>query len=314
MNLTKLKTQITNKQFDNIYYFTGDDWKLISIYAHQIAKASNKKIQYIDSIKEIIFNIRQGSIVANHYCYVVYEDKEYLTNEKAWNTLNSLIQNDIVIFVYHELDKRSKFYKQFKDVLTEFCHMTDEILIKHIQHAIPLSKENCVSLINICEHDYGKILLEIDKIKHFPHFNQYDKAYRELIMRKIIVEPPKDAIFELVDAIILEAPEAIELYNECKKAGENNLAILQNLFTKARAILQVKSFLGNGDICQITGLKSGMVWGCKKLAPWCTVRKLKRIMKLTQHVEEAIKVGKIPEEIAIDYILVNTLRYKEEYV
>ncbi len=301
MNLTELKSQIVSKQLDNVYYFSGEDWKLINIYAHQIAKVSSKKIHYMDSIKDILGNIKSTSMLSSS-CYVIYNDKEYLSDEKNWDKLKELVKKDIVIFVYNELDKRSKFYKRFKDDIIEFTHMNNEILTKHINKFIPLSSYNCERLINACESDYGRICFEVEKIKYYDD-TDCDKSCDELFEMSLINEQSNETIFDLVDAILTKNTKAIAMYDHFKRQGESNLAILQMLFNKARSVLQVQGYTGNGDICQVTGLKSGVVWGCKKLIGYCSSEELKRIMKLVQYIEMSIKTGDIPEEIAVDYVL-----------
>lgn len=307
MNLQELKTQIITNDLDPLYYFSGEDWKLISVYTHQIAKVSAKKIHYIDSIKDILDNIKNSSMLSSS-CYVIYNDNEYLTDEKSWDKLKELINKDIVIFIYNNLDKRSKFYKRFKDDIIEFSHMSSDVLAKHIKQAIDLSNENCERLINACENDYGRICSEINKIKNFSMFGMdYDTCCSKLFEVSLIHVQPTSTIFDLVDAILMRDTIAISLYTQCKQQGESNLAILQSLFNKSRAVLQVKGFTGNGDICKITGLKPGVIWGCKKLVNYCDKRRLKHIMRMVQHIEEGIKRGDIPEEISVDYVLVELL-------
>ena len=41
------------------------------------------------------------------------------------------------------------------------------MLIKYIQREIDLSERNCKRLIDICDGNYGRILLEIDKIRRY---------------------------------------------------------------------------------------------------------------------------------------------------
>ena len=123
--------------------------------------------------------------------------------------------------------------------------------------------------------------------------------------------PPKDAVFDLVNAILSrQAERAYWLYEECKRIGEANLVILLNLFNSARATYQVQSFVGNGDICQITGLKQGQVYGCQQRLYKYTNNQLIDIMRLVQKVEMGIKLGNIEDEISIDYVLANI--FKEE--
>lgn len=302
MNLISLKSSIVNGELDNLYYFTGDDWKLRNTYIHQIAKAKHSKLQWVDSVKEIIGGAKTSSIISGTICYVVYEDKEYLSNEKAWGSIKDLITDDMIIFVYNNIDKRSKFYKQFKDTLIEFNHLSDDLLYKYINQAISLNMYNSQRLIDVCEKDFGRVMLEVDKIKHYIPID-YNKGCEMLFDKGLIYIPPKDAVFDLVDAIIRGDTNAFYLYDQCKKVGESNLVILTNLFNKAKAVYQVQTYKGTGDLSKVTGLKSGVIWGCKKCIGYRTDRSLLYIMKLVHRIDCGIKKGTLDEELSVDYLL-----------
>ena len=305
MNLIELRSQIISKDLNKLYYFTGEEWKLMSIYAKQIAQTSNKKLYYVDSIEEILSSIKQTSIFADTNCYVVYEDTNYLTNESAWDKLETLIKKDIIIFIYNSIDKRSKFYKHFKDTLVEFNYMSNDILLKHLANS-GLNDKNKMKLITACESDYGRILIELDKIKNL-YPEDVNKGCDVLFEKKLIEMPPKDAVFDLVDSLIKHNLNAFSLYEECKKVGENSLVILTNLFRTARYTYQVQTYKGTNDLCKVTGLKAGTIWGCKQRLGYRTNKELVGIMRLAQRIEEGIKTGKIDEEIAIDYLMVKLL-------
>ena len=307
MTLLELKTQITNKQLNDIYYFTGDEWKVMNIYIHEIAKIGNSKVEYADSVKEIIPNLKQKSILTPKTCYVVRDDKEYLSNEKIWDKVKEL-NNNILIIIVSNIDKRSKFYKQFKDDITTFDKLNELTLMRYVNNAIKLTNDNTKTLIEICEYDYGRILLEIDKIKQLAKKStlpeDYDWAFNVLLENNLIYIPPKDAVFELVDAILSrQAKLSYRLYEDCKNIGEANLVILLNLFNSARATYQVQSFLGNGDICTITGLKQGQIYACQKRLYKYTTEELADIMRLVQYIESGIKQGTIDDELSIEYLL-----------
>lgn len=301
MNLIELKNQIINKQIESVYYFTGSEWKIMNIYIHKIAEITNSKITYINSIKEAINDIKQTSLLTPKTIYVIQEDKDYILNDRLWDKINTINKN-IIIFVYNTIDKRSKFYKQYKDNITTFDTLNDSVLHRYISNDTTLKNEYIVKLIEICEHDYGRITSEINKIKHFS--DDHNKAFEILVNNGVIFTPPKDAVFELVDAILSRnATLSYYLYQNCKEIGEANLVILLNLFNSTRITYQVQSYQGNGDISQITGLKQGQIYACQKRLYKYTNDELVNLMKLIQQVESGIKQGTITDEISVDYIL-----------
>lgn len=156
----------------NFYVFTGDEWQVQKIYIQKLAECKNCKPQYIDSIKDIYAKLRNTSFISNVACYVVRDDSEILTNEQLQGQIKAnLFKDNIFILLLTNLDKRLKFYKLFKDSIVEFEPLKEDILIKYIKKEIDLSDKNCQMLIDICKQDYGRILLEIDKIRRYADAN-----------------------------------------------------------------------------------------------------------------------------------------------
>lgn len=168
MNLSMIKNQIRTKQIDDYYIFTGSEWMVQKIYIQQIAKVVEAEISYIDSIADIYNKLKNKSFISKSVCYVVRDDKELMQNEKLQKQIDAgLIGQNVLIHVLTSADKRTKYYKIYKDKVVEFEPLTESILRKYIKKEIELSDKNCDKLIAVCEADYGRILLEIDKIKRY---------------------------------------------------------------------------------------------------------------------------------------------------
>jgi len=167
MDVATLKAKIKSKQLPSYLIFSGPEWKVQEIYIKQISKVTGKEIKRIDSITDIYGQLRNKSFLQKSVIYIVRDDKELMINEKLQQSIESVLADNMLIHLLTTVDKRTKFYKQYKDTIVEFEQLTDAILKKYIKKEINLSDKNCDMLINICEHDFGKILLEIDKIKNY---------------------------------------------------------------------------------------------------------------------------------------------------
>lgn len=305
MNILDLKRQIIDKKLNKIYYLTGDEWKVIQIYTHKIAEVLNKPLENIYSILDIVDNLKVGnSLLSQGKCYVIRDDKDFIYNEHLWNKIEELVGNNNIIFIFNTLDKRTKFYKQFKDNLIVVDKLNEDTLINYCHNEIDLSTENIKKLIEICEYDYGRCLLEIDKLKNYTD-KDYNEAFDYFGKHNVIKKPARDAVFMLVDAILSkQSNSSFALYEECKEIGEANLVILTNLFTSAKQLLQVQSSQSQ-DISKETGINNYVV---KKLMPKCNIwhnRELINIMKLCQDIEMRIKTGELNDKISVDYLLLN---------
>ena len=319
MTVQDVKTQIRNKSVKSFYIFTGSESKVIDVYVNKISECKGIEVVRADSISEIYSKFLSKSLVTNDYCYVLQDDKELLTHDKLWDSLavENVQGNNIVILVLTGVDKRGKFYKRFKDDIVEFEHLPDSVLTKYIRKEIPLHDKNCKKLIDICESDYSRILLEVDKIYWYAQrwyveciggkWVDYDAAFLDLINQGVIYQPPKDAIFDFVNAVLKgKVVKSFELLRNCYGVGESPIVLLSVLYNNVKQVLQVQSCTSK-DIAKTTGLSAWQVKCAKEKCGYYSIGDLVYFLKLIRKVEKGIKTGEIDESISVDYVLVNIL-------
>lgn len=168
MEIQELKKHIMKNTIPPFMIFIGDEWKVQEEYIKQISKVTKKNIQYIDSIADVYSKLKNTSFIKTSNIYIARDDKTLIESEKLQKQIqDGLLGDNIYILKLTNPDKRTKFYKTFSDTMIEFAPLTDMSLKKYILKEISLSDKNCEKLIDICEKDYGRILLEIDKIKRY---------------------------------------------------------------------------------------------------------------------------------------------------
>ena len=168
MDVVTLKAKIKSKQLPNYLIFAGNEWKVQQIYIDQIAKVTGREIKRIDDVSSIYSQLKNRSFILEPVNYIVRDDKELMNSEKLQQQIsNGLLGDNMLIHLLTSVDKRTKFYKAYKDSIVDFERLPDSMLKKYILKEIKLSERNIERLIDICEHDYGRILLEIDKIKRY---------------------------------------------------------------------------------------------------------------------------------------------------
>lgn len=306
MDIGKVKADIKSGNFDDFYIFTGDELEVMNIYIHKMVDKGHYRLEYVDSIESVLTKVKMKSIISCPTLYVVFEDKEFLKNEKLWDRLKNL-KNDLVVFRYISTDGRLKFWKNFKDRAVHFEPLSDDILTKHIKKLLPqFSDKNCEKLIEVSEHSYGRILTEIDKIKRFDH-EATNSAFEHLLKDGTIYIPPKDAIFDLVAAVMERNPSKVyRLLEDCRGVGEANLVIITVLYDNLRNLLQVQTATGD-SISKSTGLNGFQI---KLVSPYIdnyTDDELLSACKLLRSLEKGIKVGEISDEVSVDWALINIL-------
>ena len=310
MDLSTLKTHIKNKTFDDFYIFTGPEVKVMDIYIEQMAKVQNATVTRLDGIEDLAKKMHKGSMLKNACIYILRDSKEFIQDNDLALKITSagVLSGDILILIYSSLDKRNKVYKTFQEKIVEFQPMKPEILTKYMQNEVTLQSEPCTKLMEVCEYDYSRILLEVDKIKRYAKSVDCSEevAFRTLLSTGAIFQPPKDAVFDFVDAVLRGKKElAFYLLKSSYEYGEATMVLLSNLYNSTKQLLQVQSFTGGGKITEATGLTPFQV----KLASGRKGRNstgdLIYLMRLVRDTEKGIKTGQIEEPVAMQYILVN---------
>ena len=310
MNITAVKQQIQKKEPQHFYIFVGEEVAVMDMYINKIAECINVKPTRADSVADIMPKLTTNSFLSVPQCYVIREDKEFIKSDAVQDFVDDKIQDkNIVILCFYSLDKRTKFYKAYTDSIINFERLNEQILSKYVHKEIDLSERSTRMLIEICENDLSRIYLEIDKIKTYSECNKltYEASLTELINAGTIYEPPYDAIFDFVDAVLRrKAKLSYNLYRQCQDIGEANITLLSVLYSNAKALLQVQSCTSK-DIAKSTGLNGFQIKLAKEKIGHYKNRELVNMMKLIQKVERSIKTGEIEDSVSIEYVLVNVL-------
>lgn len=307
MNVAELKSQIMSNTLQPFYIFAGEEWKVQEIYLNQIAKVTGRTIVRVEDMHEVYIRLTTTSFIKRSCIYVLRDDKDIMTNESLQNQLQSILRDDMLILYVTTLDKRLKFYKQYADSVVEFEPLNDILLTQYLQREIDLSEANISKLIDLCSHNYGECLLEIDKIQHFPDGNTDDEAFIKLVKDGTIYTPPQDAIFDFVDAVLdRKVNTAQRLYRECIACGEAVMVMLTVLYTNAKQTLQVQS-CESSDIEKSTGLTYWQIKNASKHKNKYRNRELINIMDLCYQCHTSIVTGEMQEEFVMPYILVSVM-------
>ena len=314
MDVSTLKAKIKSKQLPNYLIFSGPEWKVQEIYINQIAKVTGKEIRRIDSVLDIYSNLKNRSFVKKSIIYIVRDDKELMQNEKLQQRINDILADNMLIHVLTSVDKRTKYYKLYKDTIVEFEALNDAILAKYVKREIKLSDRNCQMLIDICEHDYGRILLEIDKLRTYMFRAETegydmndDEAFETLVKDGTIYIPPYDAIFDLVDAILdRRVNKSFDLLQQAYDVGEATMVMLSVLYNNAKAVLQVQSYQGK-ELSKATGLTGWQIKNAKPHVNKYSEEELIYILRLVQKIESGIKTGRMEDEFAMQYLLTHIM-------
>ena len=310
MNMSALKSQIVAKNLDCFYIFVGPERKVAGIYIEQMAKAINATVKKPASITVLAQILRAPSMFKQRQICVLSDDKDILSDESAQAFFSRAGERsgDIVVLLFDTIDKRKKLYKAYEDRIVQFDYLPANVLRKYVSNQVKLSDKNADRLIAVCEQDYGRLLLEMDKIAAFALAQGVteNEAFEILLADGTIYTPPTDAVFKFVDAVLADQPKrAFHLLEESWACGEANLVLLANLYNAAKQVLQVQSLPKGSDAVATTGLTPFQVKCARDRSGRFKNGDLVYLMRLIQKVENGIKVGEIEEDMAVPYVLVN---------
>ena len=314
MELVNLMKKISEDNIPHFLILFGEEQKILELYEDKIAEKLQAKKVMCESVSNFVSTACRKSIDKSKKVYIVQEDMNYLKEEDSWDKIQKYVRNNYIILRYHSLDKRSTFVKKNQQNIVEFSHLSDDVLQQYIYRDLPdLSDENVSKLIRYCSNDYGRILLEIDKVKQYMNSiksKNEDKCFEELDKQGLFHKEIGDITFELTDAVLGGYTEkAIQKLDEAKRKGEPAMMIATILYTGFRNLLSYQGLGKNKQgAVERTGMTSGEVWRCSKLIGGYSITEIKRNMFLCQKVESGIKMGTIDEDIALEYLVLSCLK------
>ena len=319
MELVDLMKKISNNDIPHFLIFFGEEQKIIDIYIQNIRQSVDGKKVVVDNVSQAIKDNGKKSLDKSIKVYVATEDTAFLTKDESWENVRKYMHKNYLILRYHSLDKRSSFVKKNQQNIVEFSHLSDEVLQQYIQRDLPdLSDENVSKLISYCNNDYGRTLLEVDKIwqaqsSRLSNFNinlDSNDCFEELDKQGLFHKEIGDITFELTNSVLGGYPEtAIQKLDEAKRKGEPAMMIVSILYNGFRNLLAYQGLGKNKQgAMERTGLTKGELYGCTKNVGGYNINEVKRNMLLCQKVEAGVKMGTIEEDIALEYLVLHCLR------
>lgn len=313
MELVNLMKRISSNDIPHFLILFGEEQTILNIYLTHILEVTATKRISADSVSYIMQNINKKSLDKSIRLYVVQDDMAFLRAEDSWETVRNTPTKDYIILRYHSLDKRSAFVKKNQQNLVEFSRLTKEVLQTYISKDLPdLSEKNSSKLVEYCNYDYGRILMEIDKVKHYMSVRTdltVDSCFNQLDKQGLFHKEIGDITFELTNAVLGGYPEtAIQKLDEAKRKGEPAMMIVSILYNGFRNLLAYQGLGSNKQgAMERTGMTKGELYGCTKNVGGYSITEVKRNMLKCQEIESGIKMGTIDEDIALEYAVLSCL-------
>lgn len=217
------------------------------------------------------------------------------------------------LFVEKEVDKRSKLYKALTKMgnAVEFKQQTDEILSRWVGGRIKKEGKNITrDAYNLFIQKTGTDMENIDKELEKLICYCLDKEIIEPAdVEAVTTEQISNKIFEMVDAISThQQKKALELYYDLLALKEPPMRILFLITRQFQILLTVKVMtnkgFGNKDIASKAGCPEWAVKKYQSQSRSYSVEQLKGALEQGGSYEEAVKTGKMNDQMAVELFLI----------
>lgn len=312
MTISDVKKQIQEHAVDSLYLFVGEEIGIMNIYIDMISNEFETVINTA-SITSIYRTLTGKSLfnTGKNILYIIREDPAFLSNESYWNDIIPILKlkNITIIFKYREISKSHKIYKALGNNIVIFEKLSSNVLRKYIQDVIDVPVAYCDYLIDVCDHDYSRIMLEVDKVIRLSDAcGIKNKEALEIINDNGLIYTVVDGnVYDLIDDILFGNKQDV-LYSlqKCKLRGDNQMYVLSILHNVAKSVLQLQ-LCDKKDVQKITGLTAFQIKSAKKYVNARTNEQLIRIIKIVKYCEESIKNGTLCFDNVLDYLIISAM-------
>lgn len=314
MNLMELKKSLSEDKVQNLYVFYGIEYAVLEVYITKIKNKFNGAYRSYESVEDLMKQLTSNSFFCGveNSLFIVREDKDFLSNDTMWDSLIQKLtaKNCTLILKYTTLDKRGKFYKAYEDYVTEFTRMSAQVVISHIIKTLNIDKADADTLATLCMDDYGRILLEMDKVINFAQY--YDipnsAAIKELFKQDAFYKEVDGEIYDLVNAFMSRDVKVVKKrLDEFNRRGDSPLAFLTILHNTVKATLQVKCIGKTDRMAEVTGLAPYQIKNTYNHIKNFTEKELITIIRYCKYCDNCIKNGCIDADMIVEYMIVNCL-------
>lgn len=318
MQLSDLMIAISNNKIPHFLILFGDEQAILDEYIKHIVK--DKQVIHCDTVSNVLSQCNRKSLVNTPRVYIVSNDDSFKSAEDVWESVMSTFNNSkhYLILRYTSINKTIKFYTRNKQNCVEFSRLGNDVLLTYISRYLPdLGVKYAQELIDYCNHDYGRILMEIDKIKQWKECNtddegtpQTDSVFKLLDKQGLFHKEIGDITFELTDAVLGGYTDtAVQKLDEAKRKDENPILIASILYNGFRNLMAYKGLGANRkDAMARTGMTKGELWGCNKNIGGYSFEELRRNTLFCQSVEVALKQGTLDADIGLDYLVLHCIK------
>ncbi len=306
----------------NIYYIENNNSYLIDKKIKQLNKELKYEVIYYDytlkNIQEVIEELDTYNFLIEHKI-IVLTSSNFLkvspkkSEEKNFESLKKYLKNPnkdhILIFANDEISSLSSITKILKKSAEEIKIETD--IRKIIKEELKDYKYDfgfVRTLLYYTNEDIDITISELNKLKILK-IEEKELTSDDVIKSvRRIIDDSNQIFYSLIDNILSKnIKKSLDLYNDLKNAGIDDIKIIATLASQLRLMLQVKCLENKTDkeICEKLNVKSYPVIKARERAYNYTKKEIAELLKMLSDIDYSIKTSDVDSSLLVEMFIYN---------
>ena len=318
---------IRNGQFQSVYLLCGEEAYLKKQYKDKLKRAMADPDDSMNfsayegkgiNPKEVIDLAETLPFFADRRVILI-ENSGFFKNscEELAEYMPQIPETTHFIFVEDEIDKRSKLYKAVKNAgkIVEFTSQTEELLTRWVLTRIKKEGKNITGsvmqlFLNKVGNDMGNIDRELEKLLCYCMEKEVIEAAD---VEAVTTEQTTNKVFDMVNAIAEHNQrKALDLYYDLLTLKEPPMRIMYLISRQFQILLNIKDMSGKGfdnaAMAKNAGIPPFAVRRNMSQAKGFTMQQLKQAIRDGVDYEEAVKTGRMNDQMAVELFLMKYSR------
>ena len=303
MTIQELKSYIETKNVphDLIIFKDTENNFISNQYIKAISTIRKQEIEYIESPLDLLQDA--WSIFGGEEPVV-----DTLRVVKApvfvWDNVKISAVKDLIIVVSKFQDKSVE--KMFERWIVNVPKIEDWMLKDYVYSTTEgVAHKDLDWLISLCGTNISRLQMELDKLALFG-VDERKYVFNDLIRDGAVDDLSSYNIFNFTNAITSRDVTALKsIYRELDRVDINEFGLLTILVKNFRNILMVQTTANPTP--ESTGLDGKQLYAIKKIPRVYTPQQLVNIYEFLLDIDRRVKIGELPADTLIDYIIIKIL-------
>ncbi len=328
--MKNLTEDIKKKSFQRVYLFYGEEEYLKQQYKQKMKEVL---LPEGDTMNLTVYEGKSADpqeIMAQAETMPFFADYRLILVENSGffksgggdlaEYVSRIPQETVLVFIEKEVDKRSRLYKAVKSGgrIVEFPRQDEKTLTRWILLSMKQEKkritENAMQrFLSMAGNDMENIRSELEKLYGYT-YGRTDITEEDV--ETVCTAQTTNRIFDMINAAAEKRQKrAMELYNDLLALKEPPMRILFLIARQFNQLMQVKELKSHGydsgQIAKKLGIAPFIIKNALRQSSYFSLDALTESVKECVELEEAVKTGRINDQLSVELLLIKLSRRTE---